>query len=115
VFQNLIGNAIKFRRPDVAAHVVVEAGDDGDGWEIAVVDNGIGVEPEYAERIFTIFQRLHPRDVYPGTGIGLAMVRKIIEYHGGRIWLDATHEGPGSTFRFTLPKLESPTESRTDV
>jgi signal transduction histidine kinase len=112
-FQNLIGNAIKFRRPDLAPHVAVEVKDDGDRWQFAVVDNGIGVEPEYAERIFTIFQRLHPRDIYPGTGIGLAMVRKIIEYHGGRIWLDSSLEGPGSTFRFTLPK--DLTEGRTDV
>jgi light-regulated signal transduction histidine kinase (bacteriophytochrome) len=111
--QNLIGNAIKFRRPDVAPQVVIEATDEGDQWEFAVADNGIGIEAEYAERIFTIFQRLHPRDVYPGTGIGLAMVRKIVEYHGGRIWLDPAHEGPGSTFRFTLPK--DLTEGSTDV
>ena len=75
-------------------------------WEFTCADNGIGIDPQYADRIFTIFQRLHARDVYPGTGIGLAMVRKIIEYHGGRIWLDGENsgEGVGSTFRFTLPK-----------
>ena len=111
--QNLIGNAIKFRRSEVAPHVAIDVKDDGDVWLLTVADNGIGIEPEYAERIFTIFQRLHARDVYPGTGIGLAMVRKIIEYHGGRIWLDATHDGTGSVFRFTLPK--DLTEGRTDV
>jgi signal transduction histidine kinase len=106
--QNLIGNAIKFRRRDTAPQVRLTAVDGGDEWVFTCADNGIGVEPAYADRIFTIFQR-HPRDAYPGTGIGLAMVRKIIEYHGGRIWLDSTAGGPGSRFQFTLPK-HPPTE-----
>jgi signal transduction histidine kinase len=107
VFQNLIGNAIKFRgerRPEIAVSVA----DDGADWEFSVADNGIGIEPEYADRIFVIFQRLHPKDAYPGTGIGLAMARKIIEYHGGRIWLDTSVDS-GTVFRFTLPKIEAPT------
>ena len=107
--QNLIGNAIKFRRPDVPPRVRLRVVDGGEHWLFTCSDNGIGIEPQYAERIFTIFQRLHPRSAYPGTGIGLAMCRKIIEYHGGRLWLDPDRtrtEGadPGSTFRFTLPK-----------
>jgi light-regulated signal transduction histidine kinase (bacteriophytochrome) len=74
----------------------------GAQWEISVTDNGIGIEPEYAERVFVIFQRLHGRSDYPGTGIGLAMSRKVIEHHGGRIWLD-TDYSPGTRIRFTLP------------
>jgi signal transduction histidine kinase len=106
VFQNLIANAVKFRAPDRAPRVRIEADQvDGD-WRFAVTDNGIGVEPEYAERIFVIFQRLHTRTAYEGTGIGLAMCRKIIEYHGGRIWLgDAPADG-GSRFYFTLPAVD---------
>jgi signal transduction histidine kinase len=103
VFQNLIGNAIKFRG-DRPAEIAVGLADAGAEWEFSVADSGIGIEPEYADRIFVIFQRLHPKDAYPGTGIGLAMCRKIVEYHGGRIWLD-TSMTSGTTFRFTLPKL----------
>jgi light-regulated signal transduction histidine kinase (bacteriophytochrome) len=83
--------------------VRVSARRDGERWELAVADNGIGVDPEYAERIFVIFQRLHARDAYAGTGIGLTMCRKVVEYHGGQIWLETSHNGAGSTFRFTLP------------
>ncbi|HEV7653296.1 MAG TPA: ATP-binding protein [Mycobacteriales bacterium] len=103
VFQNLIGNAIKFRG-DAPPEVAIGLGDDGELWEFSIADNGIGIEAEYAERIFVIFQRLHPKDAYPGTGIGLAMCRKIVEYSGGRIWLD-TSVPAGTTFHFTLPKL----------
>jgi signal transduction histidine kinase len=103
VFQNLLGNAMKFHG-DQAPHIVIEARRDGDMWEFSFTDNGIGIKPEYAERIFVIFQRLHGKEVYPGTGIGLAMCRKIVEYHGGKIWLDTTVE-IGSRFRFTLPVL----------
>ena len=101
VFQNLLGNALKFRGEDDPL-ISVAAQRDGEFWEFSVTDNGIGVPPEYADRIFVIFQRLHDRQAYPGTGIGLALCRKIIEYHGGRMWLDTRH-APGSRFCFTLP------------
>ncbi|GAA3438238.1 sensor histidine kinase [Kutzneria kofuensis] len=104
VFQNLIGNAVKFHGDD-PPKVTLSAERDGEFWTFTCADNGIGIEPEYAERVFVIFQRLHPKDAYPGTGIGLAMCRKIIEYHGGRIWLD-TDADRGTVFRFTLPVVE---------
>jgi signal transduction histidine kinase len=101
---NLFGNGLKFHRPDVAPVVRVDAHRVDDFWEFAVSDNGIGVEPEYAEKVFVIFQRLHGRDVYAGTGIGLALVKKIVEFHGGRVWLDTTPRAePGTVIRFTLP------------
>jgi signal transduction histidine kinase len=103
VFQNLINNALKFRANE-PPRVTVSVRRDGEFWLFSFSDNGIGIEPEYAERIFVIFQRLHDKTTYPGTGIGLAMVRKIIEYHGGRIWLDTTITA-GARFWFTLPAL----------
>lgn len=106
VFQNLISNAMKFHGDD-PPQIDISAARDGDDWVLTVRDNGIGIDPEFADRIFVIFQRLHQKETYPGTGIGLAMCRKIVEYHGGRIWL-ATDGGPGSTFRFTLPAAERP-------
>ncbi len=103
VFQNLIGNAIKFRA-DAAPVIRLDAERDGEFWRFRCADNGIGIDPEYEERIFVLFQRLHPRTQYEGTGIGLAMCRKIVDYHGGRMWLDTTRvDSPGSTFYFTLP------------
>jgi signal transduction histidine kinase len=101
LMQNLLANAIKFRG-DEPLTVRVSARRDGEMWELSCADNGIGVEPEYAERIFVIFQRLHSKEAYEGTGIGLALCRKIVEYHGGRIWLDTDYEG-GACIRFTLP------------
>jgi light-regulated signal transduction histidine kinase (bacteriophytochrome) len=101
VFQNLLGNALKFSA-DHPPRISVLARRDGENWLFSVTDNGIGIPAEYADRIFVIFQRLHDRSMYPGTGIGLAMCRKIIEYHGGRIWLDTTVTS-GARFCFTLP------------
>ena len=91
VFQNLCANAIKFRG-EAAPIVHVDAERDGDCWRFRCADNGIGIDPEYEERIFVLFQRLHPRTEFEGTGIGLAMCRKIVEYHGGRMWLDTAAE-----------------------
>jgi len=101
VFQNLIGNALKFHGEDPPV-VELDVRRTDDFWTFTCHDNGIGIDAEYAERIFVIFQRLHHKDAYPGTGIGLAMCRKIIEYHGGTIRLDPDHEN-GTTFEFTLP------------
>jgi signal transduction histidine kinase len=103
VFQNLLGNALKFRG-DGPPRIVIAAERDGPFWSFSVTDNGIGIEPQYADRIFLIFQRLHDRATYPGTGIGLAMCRKIVDYFGGRIWLD-TAVAEGARFCFTLPVL----------
>jgi signal transduction histidine kinase len=105
LFENLIGNAIKYRRDEPPIVVVTAVRDAAIGvWTFTVKDNGIGIAPEHAERIFAIFQRLHLRDSYPGTGIGLAICRKIVEFHGGRIWLDTGESDIGATFRFTLPE-----------
>ncbi len=104
LMQNLIGNALKFRGSEPP--VVRITAKLGDGrWELSCADNGIGIEPDYAERIFLIFQRLHSRDTYDGSGIGLALCRKIVEYHGGHIWLDSSYAN-GACFRFTLPVME---------
>ncbi len=104
VFQNLLSNAIKFRGEEPPV-IRIGAWQDGDAWLITVKDNGIGIDPLYAEKVFEIFQRLHNRDKYPGTGIGLAICRRIVERHGGRIWVESA-EGEGSAFAFTLPVMQ---------
>jgi signal transduction histidine kinase len=109
LFVNLIGNSLKFRRPDAPPVIRVTAERDGDEWQITVRDNGIGIEAEFADKVFVIFQRLHARDAYEGTGIGLAIVKKIVEYHGGRIWLDLEVER-GTSINFTLPVVPGAAE-----
>lgn len=106
LFVNLIGNSLKFRRPDVppVIRVSAELEPGGKEYRITVRDNGIGIEKEFADKVFVIFQRLHARDAYEGTGIGLAIVKKIVEYHGGRIWLDLDVD-EGTSINFTLPVL----------
>jgi light-regulated signal transduction histidine kinase (bacteriophytochrome) len=103
LFQNLVGNAIKFRRPDVPPEVRVDVTTRDSEWVFAVRDNGIGIDLRHANRIFAIFQRLHRRQEYPGAGVGLAICKKIVERHGGRIWVESPQEG-GTAFLFTLPR-----------
>ncbi len=105
--ENLISNSVKFQRPGVAPHIEISARRDGEQWEITCTDNGIGIEPEFADKVFVIFQRLHGKEAYPGTGIGLAVAKKIVEYHGGRIWVESP-AGAGTIIRFTLPVNANP-------
>lgn len=106
LWQNLLGNAVKFRAPDrrpvIRIAVERDATDEEPAWHCSVTDNGIGIPGEFSEKVFVIFQRLHGRDTYGGTGIGLALCKKIVEYHGGRIWIDTAHTG-GTRIHFTLP------------
>ncbi|MFJ4715516.1 ATP-binding protein [Streptomyces sp. NPDC088785] len=109
LWQNLIGNAIKFRRPQQPPVIHIGAERAGEAWRFTVTDNGIGIDPEYAERVFVIFQRLHTKDAYPGSGIGLAMCKKIVEAHGGTIAIDTAHTA-GTRITFTLaPEPADPT------
>jgi signal transduction histidine kinase len=112
LFVNLVGNSLKFRRPDVPAVVHVSAQRLESEWQITVRDNGIGIEREFADKVFVIFQRLHARDAYEGTGIGLAIVKKIVEYHGGRIWLGDVTEG--TELNLTLPLQVGADSTHTD-
>ncbi|MFR9749496.1 sensor histidine kinase [Nocardia sp. 004] len=113
LWQNLIANAIKFRRPSAAPELTITCAptDDTESWLLSVSDNGIGIAPEFAEKVFVIFQRLHTRDEYSGTGIGLAICKKIVEYHGGRIWIDTDYT-TGTRFCFTVRTTESATTPR---
>ena len=114
LFQNLIGNGIKYRGTETPlihvsaertekTHVIIPQSPIKKGWLFSVRDNGIGIDPQYSERIFKIFQRLHSRDKYPGTGIGLAICNKIVERHGGILWVDSKI-GEGSVFYFIIPE-----------
>ena len=101
IFRNLVSNAIKFRAQE-PPRIHVSASQTNSDWVFAIRDNGIGIEPQYADRIFSIFQRLHTREEYPGTGIGLSVCKKAVEQLGGRIWVESEY-GKGSTFSFTIP------------
>lgn len=106
LFQNLIANAVKFRKSDTPPRIHVSSEHQGTGWTVSIRDNGIGIDSRYFDRIFTIFQRLHTKQAYPGTGIGLALCKRIVERHGGRIWVDSEPE-KGTVFRFTLPLADT--------
>ncbi len=113
LFQNLVGNAIKYRS-EVAPEIHISGRESGEYYEFCVQDNGIGIDPKFYERVFEIFQRLHNRREYSGTGIGLALCKRIVERFGGNIWLEST-PGAGSAFYFTIPraKQQDSTDART--
>lgn len=107
IFQNLISNAIKYRRPNAAPAVHISSARDGRFWRFSVRDNGIGIDPQYKEKIFGIFKRLHAAPEYAGSGIGLAICKRIVDRNGGNIWVESDGEGTGTTFHFTLPIREA--------
>jgi len=105
IFQNLIANALKYRKKDVRPEIRISASQHGLDWHFSVADNGIGFDPQYSEKIFGVFKRLHARNEYPGNGIGLAICTRIVSHYGGRIWADS-QIGQGSVFHFSLPAQE---------
>lgn len=102
LFQNLIGNAIKYRRPDVRPEILIGATRERDAWKFWVKDNGIGIDPRFKDEVFVVFRRLHSRDNYPGSGIGLSICKRIIDRHRGAIWVES-QLGQGAAFYFTIP------------
>ncbi len=104
LFQNLIANAIKFKKKDINAHIVVSGKEDEKNWTFTLADNGIGIKPEFFDKIFGLFKKLHSKSDYQGSGIGLAVCKKIVEQHGGEIWVESEY-GLGTTFHFTIPKV----------
>jgi light-regulated signal transduction histidine kinase (bacteriophytochrome) len=108
LFLNLTSNGIKFRKKDTAPQVSIAVNELPDFWEFTVQDNGIGIKKEDQPKLFNAFQRLHRRDEYPGTGLGLVTCKKIVEVHGGRIWITSEY-GKGTCFHFTLPKMQEVT------
>ena len=102
LLQNLVDNAIKYRQPDTAPQIEISVTTNPDGWLFVVADDGIGIEPDQFDRLFRVFQRLHSREQYEGSGIGLAVARRIVERHGGHIWVESAGAGQGSRFLFTL-------------
>ena len=102
VFENLILNAVKFTPPDIQPEIIIDSFQHKGFWHFTVKDNGIGIEPKYHERIFVLFKKLHNKTEYEGTGIGLAICKKVVEKHGGEIWVES-EEGEGATFHFTIP------------
>jgi signal transduction histidine kinase len=117
LWQNLVGNAVKFRKEGVEPRIVIECepgtGDHDGAWFFALSDNGIGIAEEFVDKVFVIFQRLHGREAYSGTGIGLSLCKKIVEYHGGVIWIDTSYTS-GTRFRFTLPMAVAESETAPD-
>lgn len=108
LFQNLIGNAVKYRAEGQVPKIAVTAEPVGNDWRVTVRDNGIGIAPGQIGRLFQVFQRLQARTKYEGVGVGLALCRKIVEHHGGRIWAESAGDGRGCVFTFTLPVSEEP-------
>ena len=109
IFQNLIGNSLKYHRKGIPPEIKITAVETENSWEFSIIDNGIGIESQYFEKIFVIFQRLHNKEDYAGTGIGLALTKKIIENMGGNIWVDSS-ENRGSSFHFTIPFKQNKTD-----